>query len=1328
MKRLTAILCLLCLLVSLMLPAQAEDEQQIETCTETQGCVLSAGHDGDCFVPCTKTEGCTLTADHEGNCVLPEQPKARNSGPAFYLWFMDGDNEIRLTEVSGQINAQIRFNGQPLTVEQISYNGVSIDAISGEGGYYHISPNPGGKISYTDDGTTYEIVVNAANQNGPTLRFVTDGMQGDYLKLNVGESFECQIYYLDTQLTELSDLSCDNTGLEITVDNGIFTIKSLKPGNHVISHENGRIQVDSVDENGFNLLIPDGNGEVLTNTVTGSVVAQMRFGNQVLKAEDVLLEGVSLEIADDVHFFYRIIPNPSGKITYTVDSTTYEIIVNAGSGSSGPMLNFQYPEGQKQNYLNLVTGESITGQIYYGDELVTSVEQLTFDGTKLKITLVNNAFTIEALAPGECEIAHEGAVIRVFSVAQTIPDAGVSDGLYFYFGRDESEKTVFFGEVNFTNSFSSPLYVVIDGTASLISSGDNVTVYPATGLNYGFRNGKLFLEKQKAGHYTISCTVDGTTYSAVANVTEERDMYARINGEGDLLRTLTVTEGEPVVLKFYYISQSGAEIPVRGQVKGNDDCVQIVYNPETQLYTLTASGTGEIKYAVYESDDVTTYFLSIIRQKASYLAVDAGNGLQYDLMLDAGQEVPVRFFFGKESTGMRPYGGEITCTEGLTRTEKDGKIFLSAAVAGEYTISTTVEGKTYSVPVKVVPALSGGSLFALMKGSGSPQFSTAILCGEERSLRLCYGSYGQYETLGTGQLTVSGNSVTVQDNGAGGLVLKGIQVGQTLLQYTDGDQITHNYVIKCYASSDEALFARYSPFATDATVILPYGGRDLSVGFAYHTEDTMYLWPGSSVYMNGNEDTGLDDALCLGAMQVQGDYTVGELADPGFYSSVSNVNISIFSGTNAQNLQLGQRESLSWQGVQLYQFSTHAQPGANFSLQLLLTFDVQLDGKTCRFYRIAPFSYKTEPYDDVTVNITDADVLNTLLSNRDVLINYLEANVNGYHYSGGSVTLNLPAASYDKIIVSQIKLTGSNDYMATLTLKGTPGTTMPGLFSKGFLTYVEGITFVSSGQTMPDGKNCGIMVDNSPTTYQPEFDLDTLKAYHPDFQGLSNEQAAQKLQSYSPSVPTSGNAYNIGEVNNCTFSGFDYAMYSTESGIITSGHGNTITDCGYGYYLDCTGKESFARELNFWENTFRSISNAAVYIGKLPCDLDPYYIRFQDNKFYGTTKDFHVTSGGKYYFQRNYYDDAGSHRGARLTEENSAQVYTCPCRSLADSTDKLWIYADQRTAIFQSQASEMTVDPACIPLLNSDVTVPVLDEKQNVVAEWMITKKGGSAQ
>lgn len=118
----------------------------------------------------------------------------------------------------------------------------------------------------------------------------------------------------------------------------------------------------------------------------------------------------------------------------------------------------------------------------------------------------------------------------------------------------------------------------------------------------------------------------------------------------------------------------------------------------------------------------------------------------------------------------------------------------------------------------------------------------------------------------------------------------------------------------------------------------------------------------------------------------------------------------------------------------------------------------------------------------------------------------------------------------------------------------------------------------------------------------------------------------------------------------------------------------------------------------------------------------------KNNKFYRTKKDFEVTSEGNYYFQRNYYDEADSHRSAIVTEENGAQVYTCPCRSQPDSISKLWIYEDQRTAIFQNQASEMTVDPACIPLLTRDVNVPILDEQEQRIAQWTITKKGGNVQ
>lgn len=132
MKRFTAILCLFCLLGSMMLPARAEDDQTAP-CTITQGCALPAGHEGNCSVPCatpgctqeqghegnctvpcTAAEGCTLTAGHEGDCVVSSQAAPGNEESGFYLSILDNNGEKRLTEISGEICARICFNGQPL--------------------------------------------------------------------------------------------------------------------------------------------------------------------------------------------------------------------------------------------------------------------------------------------------------------------------------------------------------------------------------------------------------------------------------------------------------------------------------------------------------------------------------------------------------------------------------------------------------------------------------------------------------------------------------------------------------------------------------------------------------------------------------------------------------------------------------------------------------------------------------------------------------------------------------------------------------------------------------------------------------------------------------------------------------------------------------------------------------------------------------------------------------------------------------------------------------------------------------------------------------------
>ena len=83
-KRLLAMVLVLMMTLSLMPAAFADGD---EACTLTEGCTLTAGHEGACVLQekededkdedevgaCTLTEGCTLTAGHEGACVLQEK-------------------------------------------------------------------------------------------------------------------------------------------------------------------------------------------------------------------------------------------------------------------------------------------------------------------------------------------------------------------------------------------------------------------------------------------------------------------------------------------------------------------------------------------------------------------------------------------------------------------------------------------------------------------------------------------------------------------------------------------------------------------------------------------------------------------------------------------------------------------------------------------------------------------------------------------------------------------------------------------------------------------------------------------------------------------------------------------------------------------------------------------------------------------------------------------------------------------------------------------------------------------------------------------------------
>ena len=1123
---------------------------------------------------------------------------------------------------------------------------------------------------------------------------------------------------------------------------------------------------------GLYLRFWDGDEEMVFTSIRisvgGSLNTQICFnGTPITDLSSLSYEGLNISSIAENGNFFTITPQTAGihTISYTdTDSQTYSITVDSSEQQyNGPTLVYQ-TDDSRGDYRLLNIGQSFTAQIFYMGEPLRSMEDLLVD-VGLEVSVDDNGyFTIRAMESGTHYIRYLDGRIQFM----TPPDAtNVKDGLYFLFSRDPSEGPVYINEIGLScpGSFSAPAFLIKDGVATQVTDGSRLSCSDG-GLNW-FLNGanNCQIETTSGGHHVLTYTDgDGAAYHATFHVTEMGTLYARkvVNGQatGEYLSRLAVTEDEPVEVVFYYQNSASQYVRFIGQISGNDDCVQVSYNAGTGTYTVTASGfdapghEGSTdsyykKFLIGNVDDYHMYRMWLDRSEAYRLALKPEGGTTvYDYILELGKSVTVDVLFGQPSSGLTAYTGTLTCSNGLTLTKTDTGYTLSAEEPGEYALTCTENGKTYTVAITAVPASSGGSLFALSGASSSPLFSTAILCGETRSLRLCYGSYGNYQTLEKEQLTLSGDSVTIENGEDGTILLTGVHFGQTLLQYTDGDGITHNYTVKCYDNSDQALFARYSSMATDATVTIPFNGNDLCVGFAIHTEDTMYMWPGNTftVEVGDNSDEGIREELSVGAMLVESNSTVGGLADPSFYNTIQNAHISILSGTNTQNLQVGEASTVHWLNRKLEQIHVEAGSGEYFDATLLLTFDVKQGNQVGRYYRTARLSYKALPHDNVTVDITEADVLNTLLSNKYVLINYLEDTIEGYTYSGGSITLQLPAVTYDKIIVSQVLLTGSSDFMATLTLKGADGggTVIPGLYSKGFLTYVDGITFDgSSGIPMPGlNATCGIYVNNRPTTVQPEFDLETLKKYHPDFIGITDETVLQRLyDNYNPSVPTTGNAYNVGNVTNCTFQNLDYAMYSSEGGVVTEGSYNTIQSCTYGFWLDCPVEKGYVWQVLFHDNTFIE-NQEAVHIGQIPDDMSPYYVRFRDNKFYENGTDFAVASPGQFYFQRNYFggkwktmalrtagDGTDTARAAAIQAGSGTVLVTNPCRSQPDSITGLWIYdtdENQNTMIFQSEADAMTANPDCILELSGDLDIPILDNEENIIGVWSVAKGGGA--
>lgn len=158
------------------------------------------------------------------------------------------------------------------------------------------------------------------------------------------------------------------------------------------------------------------------------------------------------------------------------------------------------------------------------------------------------------------------------------------------------------------------------------------------------------------------------------------------------------------------------------------------------------------------------------------------------------------------------------------------------------------------------------------------------------------------------------------------------------------------------------------------------------------------------------------------------------------------------------------------------------------------------------------------------------------------------------------------------------------------------------------------------------------------------------------------------------------NLADISWIMSCSFSDYDYAVISTETGVVAACSYNYFKDNDYGFYMNCDGSWFGTGADGNFGNVFVNSKTAAVALISTP-SKKPFNVLFNKNLFFNNVDgyDFYVEEDGTeeniagYLMMYNYYgktlnDDrnsvtADNTRPARVNYGGTrfAIVYTNPC-------------------------------------------------------------------
>ena len=407
-----------------------------------------------------------------------------------------------------------------------------------------------------------------------------------------------------------------------------------------------------------------------------------------------------------------------------------------------------------------------------------------------------------------------------------------------------------------------------------------------------------------------------------------------------------------------------------------------------------------------------------------------------------------------------------------------------------------------------------------------------------------------------------------------------------------------------------------------------YKGIEYSFGLAQKNDDNnLNIVNNYTRDINNYDDMVWEQYLVVG--NTQG--ATAQVAPEVLYNGISNVEYSLLNNTfGAENINviIGDTRDTAYERL-AFPVTVTVKKGAVGKATVMLSFDLTIDNITKRI--ITFVSYAVESKTDVNINLSPDDMnlsneinFNTIFASYDDMISTYSDSINGI-VDATKIFITLPEGKYSGEYIFnagkekvEYYLRGTGDSLMTNVpyLMKKNDTEITGSFQiKSGHFIIEDIDFVGSDsyKNDVDGKNSTKII----------ADQSKIGVF------ACNPNIANFLL-----TPSATNIYR------CSFKNYDYAVVSTDSGVICDINECTFDSCQHGYYMDEKGEHTNYGGSGSRNNLFLNCDNA-ISIISTPNQLPVYSLRFVRNYFIqdGTKNDFNLAQDnqGAYLFRENYF-------------------------------------------------------------------------------------------